>query len=87
MGLGKFFSPAPNFKIDIVQHISGFLRREFRFLHKPLNLRSRLLLLTAAATIAASIFFPLWKMHLVAPQYPDGLDLYIFPYKIHGGGL
>ena len=63
------------------------LRREFRFLHKPLNLWSRLLLLAAAATIAASIFFPLWKMHLVAPQYSDGLDLYIFPYKIQGGGL
>ena len=26
-------------------------------------------------------------MHLVAPQYSDGLDLYIFPYKIQGGGL
>ena len=26
-------------------------------------------------------------MHLVAPQYSDGLDLYIFPYKIHGGGF
>ena len=63
------------------------LRREFRFLHKPLNLWSRLLLLAAAVTIAVSIFFPLWKMHLVAPQYSDGLDLYIFPYKIQGGGL
>ena len=60
---------------------------EFRFLHKPLNLWSRLLLLAAAATIAASLFFPLWKMHLVAPQYSDGLDLYIFRYKIQGGGL
>ena len=26
-------------------------------------------------------------MHLVAPQYSDGLDLYIWPYKIQGGGL
>ena len=48
---------------------------------------SRLLLLAAAVTIAVSLFFPLWKMHLVAPQYSDGLDLYIFPYKIQGGGL
>ena len=39
------------------------------------------------STIAVSLFFPLWKMHLVAPQYSDGLDLYIFPYKIQGGGL
>ena len=67
--------------------ISGLLRREFRFLHKPLNIWSRLLLLAAAVTIGVSLFFPLWKMHLVAPQYSDGLDLYIFPYKIQGGGL
>ena len=69
------------------QKISGFLGREFRFLRKPLNLTSRLLLLAAAIAIAASIFFPLWKMHLVAPQYADGLDLYIYPYKIQGGGF
>jgi len=69
------------------QAVSGLLRREFRFLHKPLNLWSRLLLLAAAVTIGVSLFFPLWKMHLVAPQYSDGLDLYIFPYKIQGGGL
>lgn len=67
--------------------ISNLLGREFRFLHKPLNLWSRLLLLAAAATIAVSIFFPLWKMHLVAPQYSDGLDLFIYSYKIVGGGL
>jgi hypothetical protein len=71
----------------MTQQLSGLLRREFRFLHKPLNIWSRLLLLAAAVTIGVSLFFPLWKMHLVAPQYSDGLDLYIFPYKIHGGGL
>lgn len=69
------------------QKVAGLLRREFRFLHKPLNFVSRLLLLAAAVAIAASFFFPLWKMHLVAPQYSDGLDLHIFSYKIVGGGL
>ena len=44
-------------------------------------------LLAAALTIGISIFFPLWKMHLVAPQYSDGLDLYIYSYKIEGGGF
>ena len=67
--------------------IGGALQWEFRFLHKPLNLWSRIFLLAAAATIVAALFFPLWKMHLVAPQYSDGLDLYIFPYKIEGGGF
>ena len=71
----------------MTRQVSGFLRQEFRFLHKPLNVWSRLFLLAAAITIAVSIFFPLWKMHLVAPQYSDGLDLYIFSYKIQGGGF
>ena len=44
-------------------------------------------LLAAAITIGVSVFFPLWKMHLVAPQYSDGLDLFIYSYKIEGGGL
>jgi hypothetical protein len=71
----------------MAQRFAGLLRREFRFLHKPLNFVSRLILLVAAVAIAASFFFPLWKMHLVAPQYSDGLDLYIFSHKIVGGGL
>jgi hypothetical protein len=69
------------------EKISNLLRWEFRFLARPLSLWSRLLLLAAAATIVTSLFFPLWKMHLVAPQYSDGLDLFIYTYKIAGGGL
>ena len=70
----------------MAEQVSSLLRRQFRFLHKPLNLSSRLLLLAAALTIGISLFFPLWKMHLVAPQYSDGLDLHIYSYKIQGGG-
>ena len=56
-----------------------FLDREFRFLHKSLNLWSRLLLLARGrSTVAASVLFPLWKLHLVAPQYPDGLTMQIY---------
>src|SRR5450432_2787665 len=67
--------------------LSNLLGQEFRFLARPLNFWSRLLLLAAAATIVLSLFFPLWRMHLVAPQYSDGLDLFISSYKIQGGGL
>ena len=67
--------------------IGNLLRREPRFLAKPLNLSSRLVLIAAVISIGAALFFPLWKMHLTAPQYAEGLDLYIFPYKIVGGGL
>jgi len=68
------------------KELSRLLRREFRFLARPLNLWSRLLLLGAAAAIVVSLFLPLWRMHLVAPQYSDGLDLFIYCYKIAGGG-
>ena len=67
--------------------IANLLGKEFRFLARPLNFWSRLLLLAAAVSIGAALFFPLWRMHLVAPQYSDGLDLYIYSYKIQGGGL
>ena len=67
--------------------MTRFLDREFRFLHKSLNLWSRLLLLAAAGAVAAALFFPLWKLHLVAPQYASGLTMQIYPYKIEGGGI
>ena len=67
--------------------IANLLRSEPRFLAKPLNLWSRLILIAAAISIGAALFFPLWKMHLVAPQYSEGLDLYMYSYKIQGGGL
>jgi hypothetical protein len=35
--------------------------------------------------LAVSIFLPLWQIHLVAPQYQEGLDLYIYSHKLVGG--
>ncbi|MDQ3199648.1 MAG: hypothetical protein M3Q46_10795 [Verrucomicrobiota bacterium] len=67
--------------------MTTFLKRESRFLHKSLNLWSRLCLLAAAITVAVSVLFPLWRLHLVAPQYADGLTMQIYSYKIEGGGL
>ena len=71
----------------MIKKLGELLRREPRFLAQPLNLTSRVILLVAAVMIAAALFFPLWKMHLVAPQYAEGLDLYMYAYKIEGGGL
>ena len=71
----------------LLARLRDLLQSEFRFLFKPLTLTSRVLLLLAAAAVMVSVFFPLWKLHLVAPQYPEGLRLYIYPWKIQGGGL
>jgi hypothetical protein len=67
--------------------MKDFLQRQFRFLFKPLTLTSRVLLLLAAVAVAGSLFFPLWKLHLTAPQYEEGLRLDIYSWKIQGGGL
>ncbi len=61
------------------------LRRENVFLRRPLNLRSRLLLLLAAVVVAVAVFMPLWQIRLVAPQYQEGLSLRIYSHKLVGG--
>ena len=50
-------------------------------------MRSYFALLFAALSVGASLFFPLWHLHLIAPQYQEGLDLYIYSHKIDAGGL
>ncbi len=51
----------------------------------PLGGVSRGLLLAGAVVLAGSLVLPLWKIHLVAQQFPDGLDLWIYPSRIEGG--
>lgn len=65
--------------------LESVLRTSDRFLAKPLGLGSRLLLILGAACLVASFFFPLWQIKLVAPQYSQGLDLYIYAYQLEGG--
>lgn len=43
----------------------------------PLSIRSRLVIATGALTLIGLFFAPLWKISLRAPQYPEGLGLYI----------
>ncbi|WP_298646826.1 nitrous oxide reductase accessory protein NosL [uncultured Proteiniphilum sp.] len=45
---------------------------------------SRVLLILCAVLLAASIFVPLWRIELSAPQYPEGLVLQLYPDKIGG---
>lgn len=65
--------------------MKDFLRREYSFLRRPLNLASRLILLVAAGLLVAAVLLPLWKIHLVAPQYREGLVLDIYTHKLVGG--
>jgi hypothetical protein len=66
-------------------NLSQPLRWWERFLNKRLNLTSRLLILVALVGIGLSFFFPLWHIHLEAPQYREGLDLWIYGHQLVGG--
>jgi hypothetical protein len=62
-----------------------FLDRVPHLTDRPIPDRGRLLLTVGAVLLAISIFLPLWQIHLVAPQYQEGLDLYIYSHKLEAG--
>lgn len=54
-------------------------------LDAPLGLWPRAALVAAAACIALAYLFPLWRIGMIAPQYPKGLRLDVYLYKLEGG--
>src|SRR6056297_2876395 len=62
-----------------------FLNRIPDLLDRRVPDSGRLLLVAGAVMLAVSIFLPLWQIHLVAPQYQEGLDLYIHSHKLEAG--
>lgn len=42
-----------------------------------MNARARTLVLVAVALLATGFFLPLWRVDLIAPQYPEGLGMLI----------
>lgn len=65
--------------------MTSLLRAGNQFLAKPLNGKSRLCLVVAAVLFGLAIGLPLWKIHLVAPQYQEGLQLTIYSWQLIGG--
>jgi len=62
-----------------------FLRRANAFLDAPLDLGPRAMVLAAALALIPTFTSPLYTMTMFAPQYPEGLRLYIYSYKLVGG--
>lgn len=62
-----------------------FLEKINRFMDLPLSSTPRALLLFAFLLLLPAYFTPLYKMTMFAPQYPDGLRLDIWSYKLDGG--
>lgn len=44
----------------------------------------RIIFVIAAFTMLISLFLPWWHLNLIAPQYPEGLPMTIYSYKIDG---
>ena len=55
------------------------------FLDAPLRTRSRLLLMALIVPLLLSFAFPLWRISMKAPQYPNGLSMDIYSYQVIGG--
>ncbi|WKS95760.1 hypothetical protein [Riemerella columbina] len=53
---------------------------------KPIVLKpiSRVLLAVCGVALLASIFVPIWAIYLEAPQYPEGLSMFLHANKITG---
>ncbi|HEX7128099.1 MAG TPA: hypothetical protein VF406_20265 [Thermodesulfobacteriota bacterium] len=54
-------------------------------LSRPLGGPTRGALLLGALLLTLALFLPLWRIHLEAQQFPEGLDLWIYPSRIVGG--
>src|SRR5690625_5016031 len=51
---------------------------------KKLSNLSMFLLIVAAVILVISVQFPWWAMDFFAPQYPDGLDIIVYPNELAG---
>ncbi|MCB9918360.1 MAG: hypothetical protein H6832_08150 [Planctomycetes bacterium] len=57
----------------------------FEFLDNPLRGRERIVLLVLTVPLLLSFLWPLWQISMTAPQYPRGLSMDIYSYKVVGG--
>jgi len=46
----------------------------------------RVLLALSAVLLGVSVLFPLWRVALTAPQYPEGLGMHIWAHTVSGIG-
>jgi copper chaperone NosL len=56
-----------------------------RLLDSPIGALPRALLVAAALCLVPAYVSPLWTLTMFAPQYPDGLRLYIYSHELNGG--
>jgi hypothetical protein len=62
-----------------------WIEKSNQFLELPLGPGPRGLLLLAVLLLIPTYLLPLWRMTMFAPQYPQGLRLDIYSYRLDGG--
>jgi hypothetical protein len=65
--------------------MASFLDKTNRFLNHSAGTGPRLLVLAAALVLLLTYVVPLWNLTMFAPQYPDGLTMDIYSYRLRGG--
>ena len=65
--------------------MTTFVKKSNRFFGISLDLRERALLVVAALLLGTIYVLPLWNLTMFAPQYPEGLRMDIYSYKLEGG--
>jgi copper chaperone NosL len=62
-----------------------YLEQFYQFLSRPLLMRTRPLIALLAIGLPLAFTQPLWRISMEAPQYPRGLYMDIYAYKVEGG--
>jgi copper chaperone NosL len=64
-------------------HSLQFFRHK-KYNMKPLKQISRIWIALGSVLLIATYFLPIWRIDLWAPQYPEGLSMQIWLYKLSG---
>lgn len=57
----------------------------YDYLNSAVTIRTRLALFAVSIPLLLSFWFPLWRIEMYAPQYPNGLSLDIYSYQLVPG--
>ena len=64
--------------------MNTLIEKSRSFFEIPIDFRSRVVIILAAAMLIPSFFFPLWNMTMYSNQFPEGLSLEIYSFKLEG---
>lgn len=59
--------------------------KNLSILYRPLDRTARVILLLLIVPLLLHFMVPLWRISMKAPQYPDGLRMDVYSYKLEGG--